>query len=124
MTFSRHKDDINTKGHCKYDTWSQRRVANATPFNARLSRHRQSSVPGRSSRFESVALAPMNATDSIQRKRPSAGSPPSPDLAADAGCVSTSNAQVTPPTVQVTLTETQLGVIRQWILDGAPGPTP
>jgi len=44
-------------------------------------------------------------------------------LAADAGCEGTCNAQVMPPTGQVTLTDSQLGVIRQWILEGAPGPT-
>jgi hypothetical protein len=44
--------------------------------------------------------------------------------AAAAGCKGTAcNAEVMPPTGEVTLTDAQLGAIRRWILDGAPGPT-
>jgi hypothetical protein len=44
-------------------------------------------------------------------------------LAATAGCVGTCNTQVMPPAGQVTLTQAQLGIIRQWIASGAPAPT-
>jgi hypothetical protein len=46
-------------------------------------------------------------------------------LAANAGCTGTTcNNQVMPPTGQVTLTQTELNAIRQWIVDGAAAPTP
>jgi hypothetical protein len=44
-------------------------------------------------------------------------------LASTAGCTGTCNTQVMPPAGQVTLTEQELGVIRQWITSGAPAPT-
>lgn len=46
-------------------------------------------------------------------------------MAAAAGCSGAMcNAQVMPPTGQVTLTQAELGTIRQWIVDGAAAPTP
>jgi hypothetical protein len=46
-------------------------------------------------------------------------------MAMNAGCMgSTCNAQVMPPTGQVTLSTTDLNTLRQWIVDGAPAPTP
>jgi hypothetical protein len=45
--------------------------------------------------------------------------------ASGAGCSGTAcNAQVMPPTGQVTVTSAELAVIRQWITDGALAPTP
>jgi hypothetical protein len=44
-------------------------------------------------------------------------------LASTAGCTGTCNTQVMPPAGQVTLTQDELGVIRQWIASGAPPPT-
>lgn len=42
-----------------------------------------------------------------------------------AGCTASScNNQVMPPTGKVTLTDSELGILRQWIVDGAPPPTP
>jgi hypothetical protein len=44
--------------------------------------------------------------------------------AMNAGCTGAMcNAQVMPPTGQVTLSQTDLNTIRQWIADGAPPPT-
>jgi hypothetical protein len=46
-------------------------------------------------------------------------------MAMAAGCSGAAcNAQVMPPTGQVTLSATDLDTIRQWISDGAPAPTP
>jgi hypothetical protein len=44
--------------------------------------------------------------------------------AARAGCTGTCNAQTMPPAGRVTLTQAELDVMRQWIADGAPAPTP
>ena len=45
-------------------------------------------------------------------------------MAMGAGCMGAMcNAQVMPPTGQVTLSQTDLNTIRQWILDGAVAPT-
>jgi hypothetical protein len=46
------------------------------------------------------------------------------DMAMGAGCTGNMcNAQVMPPTGQVTLSQTELNAIRQWIMDGAVAPT-
>jgi hypothetical protein len=46
-------------------------------------------------------------------------------MAASAGCSGAScNNQVMPPTGQITLTQTELNTIKQWIVDGAAAPTP
>jgi hypothetical protein len=43
--------------------------------------------------------------------------------AASAGCTGACRTGVMPPAGQVTLTQTELGIIRQWITSGAPAPT-
>ena len=77
-------------------------------------------------------LVGVQAMHGGQFKRVVAGSPDQSwlylkpaGLAMNAGCTGTScNAQVMPPTGQVTLTAAELATLQQWISDGAPAPTP
>ena len=90
------------------------------------------SLGGRISSKDIVAgLVNVQSRDGGQFKRVVPGNPDQSwfylkpaGLAASAGCIGTlCNAQVMPPTGQVTLTQTELATLRRWIAEGATPPT-